>query len=739
MLERTSRSASWVGACLALFVSVGAAAQSADNGITIVLRPGIEQREIDALLSALNNTGRRVTIRWEDKDRAGATPVAPKQTAPRQPPTGSTSPTERMGGLWESFKAGLTLGLKGISRLAELPRDFVARWSQDGAGTSAALGLVAAIIAAAALCGWGVGRALRALVAADPAQRQDAVSRLGVGLRYLFTAFGALGTFVIIGVLGITQLLPQSAFVSLIAESVLHGSAIAALYFIGGRFLFYSASGSGQLLPLPNPRWHFLLLTTYGVAGAIFGQTIMLAQRQDSDPMVIEGWFLIGATLLTLLKLWWFVAGRDDIAIAFRSAGRASDVGLVRRIIAGALPWLFVAVALLIWVVGCIAAAAPQAAHWGSAAGATQILVVALPIIALGVDALMADLIARRQGGRQIGALASAFTTVIRSVIVAALWVGGLYLIARVWNLYLVDPASADAAAALEQIVRITAILVVGWALWTFLRAYFRAVQHKSQRTDISPADAGEPQVQSRFATALPLIRNVLLGFVAAVTALVALSALGVDIGPLLAGLGVLGLAISFGSQTLVRDIVSGIFFMADDAFRIGEYIETDRLKGTVERISIRSLQLRHHRGALNTIPYGQIQSIRNYSRDWVIEKLEFGLVYGTDPEKVRKLIKKIGLDLMENSAIAPAILEPLKSQGMQRFGDSGLIFRAKIKCRPGQQFAVLREAHRRIQEVFAENGIQFAYPTFTISDGKEHGSEGGKAAAMTQTKPATA
>jgi small-conductance mechanosensitive channel len=190
---------------------------------------------------------------------------------------------------------------------------------------------------------------------------------------------------------------------------------------------------------------------------------------------------------------------------------------------------------------------------------------------------------------------------------------------------------------------------------------------------------------------------------------MMALSSLGVDIGPLLAGAGVVGLAIGFGAQTLVKDIVSGVFFLLDDAFRLGEYIEVGGVKGTVEKISIRSMRLRHHRGALNTVPYGEIGHLTNQSRDWVIVKLEFLVPHDTDLAKVKRIFKRIGAELQADPAMGPNLLDPLKSQGVLRVDDSGLVIRAKFMARPGEQFVIRREVFQRVQKAFEEGGIPFA------------------------------
>ena len=121
----------------------------------------------------------------------------------------------------------------------------------------------------------------------------------------------------------------------------------------------------------------------------------------------------------------------------------------------------------------------------------------------------------------------------------------------------------------------------------------------------------------SRLDTLVPLFRNVLLAALVIVVGMMVLSAAGIDIGPLLASAGIIGIAVGFGAQALVRDIFSGAFFLIDDAFRVGEYIELDEdLRGEVESISIRSLQLRHHRGPVVTIPFGELKSVTNHNRD---------------------------------------------------------------------------------------------------------------------------
>ncbi|MFK7941400.1 MAG: mechanosensitive ion channel family protein [Paracoccaceae bacterium] len=219
----------------------------------------------------------------------------------------------------------------------------------------------------------------------------------------------------------------------------------------------------------------------------------------------------------------------------------------------------------------------------------------------------------------------------------------------------------------------------------------------------------------TRIATLLPLVRNFVLIVIVVAVLLVLATELGVNVAPLFAGAGIVGLAIGFGSQTLVRDILSGAFFLMDDAFRKGEYIDVGDVKGTVEKISLRSFQLRHHLGMLHTIPFGDLQYLTNYSRDWVMMKLPLRLTYDTDVERVRKLIKKLGLSLLEDPEIGDKFIQPLKSQGVIHMDDSAMIVRMKFMTHPGEQWVLRKRIFAEIRELFEAEGIKFAHREVTV------------------------
>src|SRR4029453_5481670 len=199
--------------------------------------------------------------------------------------------------------------------------------------------------------------------------------------------------------------------------------------------------------------------------------------------------------------------------------------------------------------------------------------------------------------------------------------------------------------------------------------------------------------VQTRLGSVLPILRGFTVGAGIGLTILLVMSQLGFDIGPLLAGFGILGLAVSFGSQTLVKDIVSGFFFMVEDAFRVGEYIDTGKGKGTVEKISLRSLQLRHQSGLVHTIPFGTLSSVTNGSRDWATVKFSLRLDRSANIETARKAIKKIGVEMQADPEYSDGFLMPLKMQGVDEIADSAIVVRVKFTAKPPMASNIKAEA----------------------------------------------
>jgi len=302
----------------------------------------------------------------------------------------------------------------------------------------------------------------------------------------------------------------------------------------------------------------------------------------------------------------------------------------------------------------------------------------------------------------------------------AALLIGGAFSIAWILDLDLGALTAGDALATrlLRGALNAVVIVLIADFAWHIMKAVIDRKLADGQSA--GQPDTAEARRRARMLTLLPILRNVLFVVLLTMTLLMALSALGIEVGPLVAGAGVVGVAIGFGAQTVVKDIISGVFYVLDDAFRVGEFIQTGHYKGTVESFSLRSVKLRHNRGPIYTVPFGQLGAVENMSRDWVIDKMTIGVTYDTDIDKERKIVKRIGADLAKEPEFAPHIFEPLKMQGIEQFGDFAVQLRIKMKTRPNEQALIRRRALAMIKKAFDENGIKFAYPTVQVAGGEQ-------------------
>jgi len=300
--------------------------------------------------------------------------------------------------------------------------------------------------------------------------------------------------------------------------------------------------------------------------------------------------------------------------------------------------------------------------------------------------------------------------TIINRGLRISLVIYTLFWVMRVWG---IDLSVGEAISRALFSILIT--VAVCYVVWELINAKIQQKINEEMPEDDEEMEEGGAG-GSRLATLLLLLQRFFLSVIFIMAIMVALASLGVDIGPLIAGAGVIGLAIGLGAQTLIKDIIAGLFFMLDDSFRIGDYIDIGGTKGMVQELSIRSMKLRHPRGMVNTVPFGNIGTVTNFSRDYIITKLDFRMRYDTDVEKVRKIIKKkVYMKILANEELGPKLLDPIKSQGVRQMEDSAMVMRVKYKTLPGEQFAIRKEVYRLMREAFEEEGIEFAHRNVTV------------------------
>jgi len=275
---------------------------------------------------------------------------------------------------------------------------------------------------------------------------------------------------------------------------------------------------------------------------------------------------------------------------------------------------------------------------------------------------------------------------------------------------YNIPYASGLIKAIFESLVTVMLGLMAWRFFSNFIERKIRESIPEEANREAQDEEWGGCAQRGRSYTLLPMVRKFIGAVLIVMITLIILSSIGVDIAPLLAGAGVIGIAIGFGAQKLVADILSGFFYLLDDAFRVGEYLQAGSISGSVEAITLRNVMLRHHRGMLQIVPYSHLGSITNFMRGGIVVKFNLEFPYDTDIEKVRKIIKKVGQEMLEDEELGKDFIRPLKSQGVREITSSVMVIRVKFTAKPGAHFIIRREAYQRITEALLANGIHYAH-----------------------------
>ncbi|QIG47221.1 mechanosensitive ion channel family protein [Nordella sp. HKS 07] len=641
-------------------------------------------------------------------------------------------------GVFGLFVRGLREGWNAIPRAPQYLSDFAHWWQSAPESPRLLLYLfkLLVLLCISGFAGWLALRLLKsmgpALPTSDPAPLDQ---KLRPALARLAKDVAAVAVFIAVAWALFSHFFNPLAAEGKLTQQLIRVIPAIAAFVIVGRFLLSPGEPRLQLFMLPRAKRHFGILTAYSAITMVLLAVFVELGDEVSTASTTAGIFIVVTTLALLFRIWWFWDARHDISqVILSGAPEVGNPGVLRRLFAIATPWLLILISMLLWAIGRIAETLPDGEQLVAASSVTQVLVILIPILAVGASMLV------RQ--RLIGTdpdpipIRAALRTLMVKLSGAAAWLLGLLLLGWTWRSHLMESQSAEGLTVLKNTISILAVVVAAWALTSFLNALFRAYSPRAAlSTDNDDHVVTATTVQTRLGSVLPILRGFTIGTVVGLTILLVMSQLGFDIGPLLAGFGILGLAVSFGSQTLVKDIVSGFFFMVEDAFRVGEYIDTGKLKGTVEKISLRSLQLRHQSGLVHTIPFGTLSSVTNASRDWATVKFSLRLDRAADIEKARKAIKKIGAEMQSDPEYGDGFMMPLKMQGVDEIADSAIIIRAKFTAKPPMASSIQREALKRIYVAFNKAGIEFASNAVTVRGG---GQAEAAAATTSVQQPAT-
>jgi small conductance mechanosensitive channel len=278
-------------------------------------------------------------------------------------------------------------------------------------------------------------------------------------------------------------------------------------------------------------------------------------------------------------------------------------------------------------------------------------------------------------------------------------------------------PSATSIGALVEWIVfpslRIILTLAGAWVLMRVakpvlerLEPFIVKARHK---------DEAEGEAEKRAKTLTQIVWHIMRVAIGVVAVIMVLGQLGLQIGPILAGVGIVGLAVGFGAQSLVKDVINGFFLILENRYRVGDVVRTAGVAGRVESVTLRVTTLRDLQGRVHIIPNGQIETLTNFTKDWSRTVLDIGVAYKEDVDEVMDVLAEVGEELRQDKDFKELIMEPMKMMGVEDFGDSQVTIRMFFTTQPLKQWDVAREFRRRVKKAFDEHGIEFPFPHRTI------------------------
>lgn len=279
----------------------------------------------------------------------------------------------------------------------------------------------------------------------------------------------------------------------------------------------------------------------------------------------------------------------------------------------------------------------------------------------------------------------------------------------------ILDPSRIDWGAflnpaVLEKLVQVAIIMVVALVAYRVLRFFTKRLQREVDEPDL----VRKRQREQRAQTVASLLNNIGGITISLLTILLVLGTF-IEIGPLLAGVGVLGLAVSFGAQSLVKDLISGMFMLIEGQFAVGDVVRVGDTAGLVERITLRTLVLRDVNGVVHIIPNGSVEVLSNLTKSWSRAVLEIGVAYREDVDRVMEIMLDVAAALAADPDWQELIIEEPTVPGVERFDDSAVTIRVMFKTLPQKQWDVAREYRRRIKKRFDAEGVEIPFPHRTL------------------------
>jgi small-conductance mechanosensitive channel len=549
----------------------------------------------------------------------------------------------------------------------------------------------------------------------------------------------AAGTFARLRVLAartILDLLPAAAFAAVsfgllvllglgpAAEPVALALILATIgvqsVLLVARAILMPRTPSLRLLPVGNETAVYLYIWIKRFSHLVFYSYFLLQPdvlRMPHD--ILRGLTHLAGLVVALMLVMFVLQNREAVASWLRG-DQAGEAGRVRGAFVAMRRFL-----AKVWHLLAIAYLAGTYIVWSlhipggfelMARGAviTTLLLAFSGQLAQGVERLVGRSFAVGRDLEQtypaLQARVNRYLTILHRFSVAFVYVLIALVIMQIWGINLVSWAGTTLRTGLgAQIINVGVLLLTLFLVWELSSAaierYLEAVDETGTRVERS----------GRARTLLPLLRTAFVVVIALILLLHTMSVMGLDLAPLLATAGVIGIAIGFGSQKLVQDVINGMFILFQDTISVGDVVEVGGHGGTVERMSVRTIELRDASGIVHTIPFSEITTVKNWARGFGYAELDVSVAYGEDVDEVMEVLRQISAELEADPQVGQFMLEPIDLWGVEAVAETGVLIKARIKTRPLKQFYVKRQFNRLMKRRFDELGIEMPSRLSTI------------------------
>lgn len=498
---------------------------------------------------------------------------------------------------------------------------------------------------------------------------------------------------------GVLALVDMGFVVRLAVVTVINANVMARIVIAAGRALLAPGTPGLRLVPLTDESaaYGFLWVRRFAHAG-IYGYFLLRTFwiLGLSQPAYLFLGDLL-ALLLTGMAMVFVFQVRAPVAEVIRGPADSGNVARLRRHLADF--WHLLAVAYLaavyaVWVLDVEGGFSYLARATVLSGLALIALRVALSLLDRSFGAIFTLSAHTQRDYPLLEERANRYVPVLRRSIQAVLVIFFALVVAEIWGAAPFEWLGSQRGQALVgRGVSIAIVLVIGVAVWEAAGAFADRMRLRHPGS-------------TRLKTLLPFLQNALRIVLLTIAGLIVLSELGVNIAPLLAGAGVLGLAVGFGAQTLVKDVITGVFILMEDTLSVGDVVELGSHGGLVEKITIRTVHLRDFDGNVHSIPFSEVQTVKNMSKHFAFAVVDVRVAYREDIDEALALMAAVAREMAETGPLAETIVEPFEVVGVEALEANGVWLRGRFKTRPLGQWNVKREFYRRIKAAFDARGI---------------------------------